>query len=571
MTQWQQADSGEETPFNITYYTPAVTPSEHVDESEDQIVPSVERSASPGSITGEEKVQVDHSGTVLSDGIVAAVATVSVAPTESPISTGDPPALVAAEASLASKQIFPSQSTPSFSQTGVSPSDLCTFSNIEFLLLSKICTMIDAKFSITEPVSRSPGTVSIAKFHTTDFLDGIFEQLTRIPELFPHGPRYYSFYCNIMEKLAQMSEDRGYTMGATMALGLLQRGFEKQHNQAMASTCLCMYKLARIFDETGNRELAELNYRSACRGFEEVENDGRLISQKRQDQQLKCGCSFVNFLEKTGKNNEALNILLVIFAKSFWRSCDQASTKALLDGVALSLETHLTEIDIDGKLIAALSGLRANVFQRPLSRSTYFDFVKLASGLSILGRFDNADFIFGIAFTKVPTVEHWSITKIALTKHYLEHYQRHNKWAQSLALLQSALESLTAMSSYDDLLVSSLDRLLGKAKAQLDTTQDLEILQKLADTEAALCHQHRRRGEESLEVEEIHEELKERRREEQKRFDNIEILRTTIGDWVLPRDDEVSGWSRSRSGSSDRGVTYPSPITDVCDDVFAIP
>lgn len=321
-------------------------------------------------------------------------------------------------------------------------------SNVEFLLLSKICTLINAELKKSKPVDtqKGPKTTGISRLHNNRVLDAVFNAITTLGPIFPKGPRDYSVYTKTMDKMARIFEERGHTLGTMIALSLLKRAFGKRHSHiTMACKCTCTYKLALIFDKLGEDALAESHYWSAFEGFQALEEEDRHISQKRQNYQLRCELSFARFLQRVGNNDEALNVLVSAFIKSLSRSCEAPATRTQLERILSSLEDISRNMDSDGHLAMNLAELRKHVFNRPLYKVAYFDLIKLANAFSFLGRFDDADLIFDFAFPKIVRMENWSLKKAQMAVYYAEHYQRHNEWAQSLKPLQSAFESLSLL------------------------------------------------------------------------------------------------------------------------------
>jgi hypothetical protein len=331
-------------------------------------------------------------------------------------------------------------------------------SDVEFLLRSKIYTLIDVEFKSSNS-ERNPGTINISRLYNTKVMDTIFKDLTKLPVIFPNGPRDYMFYCKMMDKMARIFEERGCTVGAMIALSLLKRGFGKRNSPVTTECdCTCTYKLACIFDKRGEESLAVSHYRSAFEGFQALKDEGRLLSQKRQNYQLRCELSFACFLQRIGNNDEALNVLANNFIKSLSRSCEAPATSAQLEKVLSSLENLSNDIDTDGHLTKNLASLRKQVFTRPLFKVAYFDLLKLANTFSCLGRFDDADSIFDFAFPKILHVETWNRKKAGMAICYAEHYQRQSKWTQSLRPIQLAFESLTLLikETHGDTMVSEL-------------------------------------------------------------------------------------------------------------------
>lgn len=321
-------------------------------------------------------------------------------------------------------------------------------SNVEFLLLSKICTLINAELKSSEPVDtqKSPKTTGISRVYNNRVLDTVFKAITTLSPIFPKGPRDHSVYTKTIDKIARIFEQRGHTLGTVIALSLLKRAFGKRHSQiTLACKCTCTYKLALIFDKLSENALAESHYRSAFEGFQALEEDDRPISQKRQNYQLSCELSFAHFLQRVGNNDEALNVLVSAFIKSVSRSCEAPATRTLLERILSSLEDVSRDLDTDAHLAKNLVELRKHVFRRPLYKVAYFDLVKLANASSFLGRFDDADLIFDFAFPKIAWMENWSLKKAQMAVYYAEHYQRHNEWAQSLKPIESAFESLALL------------------------------------------------------------------------------------------------------------------------------
>ena len=323
--------------------------------------------------------------------------------------------------------------------------DPFALADVEFLLLSKIYTLIDAEFKSSNS-ERKPGTIKLSRLYNTKVMDAIFKDLTKLPVIFPNGPRDYMFYCKMMDKMARIFEEKGCAVGATIALSLLKRGFGKRNSPVTTEcACTCTYKLACIFDKKGENSLAESHYRSAFEGFQALEDEGRLLSQKRQNYQLRCELSFARFLQRIGNSDEALNVLTNTFIKSLSRSCEAPATSAQLEKVLSSLENLSKNIDTDGHLTKNLADLRKQVFTRPLFKVAYFDLVKLANAFSCLGRFDDADSIFDFGFPKILRVETWNHKKTRMAICYAEHYQRQNKWVHSLRPIKVAFGSLTLL------------------------------------------------------------------------------------------------------------------------------
>lgn len=323
------------------------------------------------------------------------------------------------------------------------PSEL---SNTDFLILSIIYAQINAECKKSSSSQGDSGTISISSLYSAPVMDAIFKDITKIPAMFPNGSRDYMLYCKIMDKMARKFEERGFTTGAMIALSLLQRGFGKRNSPVTTQcNCTCTYKLACIFDKKGEDALAESHYRSAFEGFQALEDEDRLLSQKRQNYQIRCELSFARFLQRIGSRDEALNVLVNTLTKSLSRSCEAPATSAQLEKVFSSLEDLSKDIDADGHLMRNLAGLRKLVFTRPLFKVAYFDLAKLASTFSCLGRFDDADVIFDFAFSKIPNLENWNHKKVRMAICYAQHYQRQKKWAQSLSPVHLAFESLTLL------------------------------------------------------------------------------------------------------------------------------
>jgi len=317
---------------------------------------------------------------------------------------------------------------------------------LEFLVLSKISPLINSELKTVKDIQGSPKASGISRLYNNRVSDTIFNAITTLGPIFPKGPRDYLVYTKTMDRMARIFEQRGHSVGAMIALSLLKRAFGKRHSQVtMACKCTCTYKLALIFDQRGEDSLAESHYRSAFEGFQALEEEARLISQKRQNYQLRCELSFARFLRRVGNKDEALNVLVSGFIKALSRSCEAPATQAQLERILSSLDEISDSIDTDGYLAKDLADLRKHVFNRPLYKVAYFDLIKLANTFSFLGRFDDADLIFDFAFPKILRVENWNLKKAQMALYYAEHYQRHNEWAQSLKPLRSAFESLLVL------------------------------------------------------------------------------------------------------------------------------
>jgi tetratricopeptide (TPR) repeat protein len=442
-------------------------------------------------------------------------------------------------------------------------------------------------------------------------------------EPFPDGNDHWIYFHTFLQELAQLYENKGNLLGATLAHGLLQHScgpnaWSEPRNLGLFKL-RSMYNLGRVLEKRGKTQLAEMEFEEALAGFHKLDNAYMLSTQEYSDL-LRRELLIVRFPPTLDYSNEGLKARVNTCIESFLERCSLAIVKrsiAVLEKLLLATGIFYIERSSLQRMGFATEHLREFTMQ-----DAKFELIMLAISLSARGEFDTADLIYQFATSEMHAHSiqleplHWA----QIYRDQTKHYQMQGKWTQSLSSINSAFLSLATVAKIDGttfhVLMAEINdqfdnasRHLLVADNQSPSWYEESVGLRNAAARARALHlastntspetasnglkkttnymSSAMKGKPKTtnnvfkptnvaptsikaEPEATSDGLKTARRTVLKKMQRI---REAIGDWVLPNDDDgfSSGWTTS-TRSHKYGVTYSaSEVTGVSNSVYMVP
>jgi tetratricopeptide (TPR) repeat protein len=441
---------------------------------------------------------------------------------------------------------------------------------------------------------------------------------------FPDGNDRWTYFHTFLQELAQLYENKGLLVEATLAHGFLQHScgpnaWSEPRNLGLFKL-RSMYNLARVLEKRGKTQLAEMGFEEALAGFHKLDNAYMLSTQEYSDL-LRRELLIVRFPPRLDYKDEELKARVNTCIESFLERCSLAIVKRAIAALKeLLLATGI--IDNERTSLQRMSFATEHLREFTM-QDAKFELIMLAISLFARRKFDAADLIYQFATSEmqVHSIQleplHWA----QIYRDQTKHYQMQEKWIQSLSSINSAFLSLATVAKIDGTTLHVL--LMAEINGQFDNAchhllvadkptpswyEDSVGLRNAAARAHALHLASTNTSPEATSnglkkatnymssamkggpkttnnvfkptdvvptsikagPEATSDGLKTARRTVLKKMQRI---REAIGDWVLPNDDDgfSSGWTTS-TRSHRYGVTYSaSEVTGISNSVYMVP
>jgi tetratricopeptide (TPR) repeat protein len=271
-------------------------------------------------------------------------------------------------------------------------------------------------------------------------------------EPFPDGNDHWIYFHTFLQELAQLYENKGLLLEATLAHGLLQHScgsnaWSEPRNLGKFKL-RSMYDLGRVLEKRGKTQLAEMEFEEAHAGFHKFNNAYQLSTKEYND--LLCReLLIVRFPPRVDYSDEGVKARVNTCIESFLERCSPAIVKKAIAALEeLMLATGMIHNERTGLQRMGFSTEHSRKFTM---QDAKFELIMLAISLSARRHFDAADLIYQFATSEMPahSIQLEPLQWAQIYRDQTKHYQMREKWTQSLSSINSAFLSLAAVAEID--------------------------------------------------------------------------------------------------------------------------
>jgi tetratricopeptide (TPR) repeat protein len=271
-------------------------------------------------------------------------------------------------------------------------------------------------------------------------------------EPFPDGNDHWIYFHTVLQELAQLYENKGLLLEATLAHGFLQHScgpnaWSDPRNLGLFKL-RSMYNLGRVLEKRGKTQLAEMEFEEALAGFHKLDNAYQLSTQEYNDL-LGRELLIVRFPPRLDYSDEGLKARVNTCIESFLERCSPAIVKRAIAALEeLLLATGIIHNERTG---LQRTGFSTEHSRRFTMQEAKFELIMLAISLSARRKFDAADLIYQFATSEMPahSIQLEPLQWAQIYRDQTKHYQMQEKWTQSLSSINSAFLSLATVAKID--------------------------------------------------------------------------------------------------------------------------